>query len=41
MLMPMQDAEVTDYLGAHRGADIIPGPFANGGNKFEGLWHRI
>lgn len=29
MLMPMQDVEVTDYLGAHRGANIIPGPFAN------------
>lgn len=31
----------TDYLGAHRGANIIPGPFAVGGNMFDGLWSYI
>ena len=31
----------TDYFGAHRGAGIIPGPFAVGGNEIKELWYCI
>ena len=28
----------TDYLGNHRGLDILPGPFAEGSDTYTGLW---
>ncbi len=28
----------TDYLGDHRGLDVLPGPFAEGSETYTGLW---
>ncbi len=30
----------SDFLGNHRGLNVIPGPFAEGACSFSGLWHK-